>query len=43
MNAGALNYHDSPQGFEISAGPSVVVVDKGEAKKFSSATLMQDV
>jgi hypothetical protein len=30
-------------GFEVSAWPSCVVVDKGEAKKFSSATLIWPV
>jgi lipid-binding SYLF domain-containing protein len=43
MNADALKYLDSSQGFEIGLGPSVVVVDKGMAKKFSSMTLTQDV
>jgi lipid-binding SYLF domain-containing protein len=43
MNEGALKYLDSSQGFEIGAGPSVVVVDQGLAKKLSSTTLTQDV
>jgi lipid-binding SYLF domain-containing protein len=43
MNAGALKYLDSSQGLEIGVGPSVVVVDQGLAKKFSSTTLTQDV
>jgi lipid-binding SYLF domain-containing protein len=43
MNADALKYLDSSQGFEIGLGPSVVVVDQGVAKKFSSTTLTQDV
>jgi len=43
MNAGALNYLDSSQGFEIGIGPSVVVVDSGLARKMSSTTLTQDV
>ncbi len=43
MNAGALKYLDNSQGFEIGAGPSVVVVDQGVGKKFSSTTLTQDV
>ena len=43
MNADALKYLDSSQGFEIGLGPSVVVVDQGMAKKFSSTTLTQDV
>jgi hypothetical protein len=40
MDAGALNYCDSPQGFEISAGFCVVFVHKGADKKLSSATFM---
>jgi lipid-binding SYLF domain-containing protein len=43
MHADALKYLDSSQGFEIGVGPSVVVVDKGAAKKYSSTTLTQDV
>ncbi len=43
MNAGALKYLDDSAGFEIGMGPSVVVVDEGMAKKFSSTTLTQDV
>jgi lipid-binding SYLF domain-containing protein len=43
MTAGALKYLDDSKGFEIGVGPSVVVVDQGLAKKFSSTTLTQDV
>ncbi len=43
MNAGALKYLDNSAGFEIGVGPSVVVVDEGLARKFSSTTLTQDV
>ena len=43
MNAGALKYLDDFAGFEIGVGPSVVVVDEGLARKFSSTTLTQDV
>ena len=43
MNAGALKYLEDSNGFEIGVGPSVVVVDQGLAKKYSSATLTQDV
>jgi lipid-binding SYLF domain-containing protein len=43
MNAGALKYLDESKGFEIGAGPSIVVVDQGMAGKFSSMTLTQDV
>jgi lipid-binding SYLF domain-containing protein len=43
MNADVLKYLDSSQDFEIGLGPSVVAADQGMAKKFSSATLTQDV
>ena len=43
MNADALKYLDSSQGFEIGVGPSVVVVDQGMAKEFSSTAVTQDV
>jgi lipid-binding SYLF domain-containing protein len=43
MNADALKYLDSSQGWEIGVGPSVVVVDQGMAKKLTSTTVTQDV
>ena len=43
MNAEALKYLDKSDGWEIGAGPSLVVVDEGFGKKFSSTTLSQDV
>jgi lipid-binding SYLF domain-containing protein len=43
MSADAMKYLDSSQGFEIGVGPSVVVVDQGMAKKFTSTTLTQPV
>ncbi len=43
MNPGALNYLNSSSGFEIGVGPSVVVVDKGLARKITSSTLTQDI
>lgn len=43
MNQDAMKYLDSSQGFEIGTGPSVVVLDQGAAKKFSSTTLTHDV
>jgi len=43
MNAAALKYLDDSAGFEVGVGPSVVVVDQGAARKFSSTTLSQDV
>lgn len=43
MNEKALNYLQRSEGFEIGAGPSVVVADKGFAKSYTSTTLTQDV
>ena len=43
MTNSALKYLDESRGLEIGTGPSVVVVDRGMAKKFSSTTLTQDV
>lgn len=43
MNEGALNYLGKSEGFEIGAGPSVVVMDDGMAKQSSTTTLTQDV
>jgi lipid-binding SYLF domain-containing protein len=43
MNAKALSYLDSSDGFQVGVGPSVVVVDSGMAKNISSTTLTQDV
>ena len=43
MNPGALKYLDDSNGLEIGVGPSVVVLDVGAAKKFSSTTLTQDI
>jgi lipid-binding SYLF domain-containing protein len=43
MNDKALAYLDNSAGFEIGVGPSVVVVDAGLAKKYSSSTLTQDI
>lgn len=43
MNDGALTYLGKSEGFEIGAGPSVVVMDQGMAKQQSTTTLSQDV
>lgn len=43
MNDAALAYLDKSEGFEIGAGPSLVVVDQGMAKSLTSTTLTQDV
>jgi lipid-binding SYLF domain-containing protein len=42
MNDKALAFLDQSKGFELSAGPSIVVVDKGFASKMSSSTLGSD-
>ena len=43
MKPEARAYLDSSNGWSIGAGPSVVVVDSGMAKDFSSTTLRSDV
>jgi lipid-binding SYLF domain-containing protein len=43
MNTGALDYLKKSSGWEIGSGPSVVVLDQGMAKSYSSTTLTQDV
>ena len=43
MTDDALAYLDKTGGFEVGAGPSVVVVDKGAAKSLTSTTARKDV
>jgi lipid-binding SYLF domain-containing protein len=43
MTEESLDYLDRSEGFEIGAGPSVVVVDTGMAKSLTSTTLQDDV
>ena len=43
MNDAALTYLDKSEGFEIGAGPSIVIVDEGMGKSLTSTTLTQDV
>ena len=43
MNEGALGYLDRSGGLELGVGPSVVVVDEGFAKTYTSSTLTQDI
>jgi lipid-binding SYLF domain-containing protein len=43
MTDAALRYLDQSQGFELGAGPSLVVVDKGFAKKLTTTTLQNDM
>jgi lipid-binding SYLF domain-containing protein len=42
MNDKALAFLDKSQGFSLSAGPSIVVVDQGFAAKMSTTTLGSD-
>jgi len=43
MNDSALDYLAKSGGWELGSGPSLVIVDEGMAKSFSSTTLTQDV
>jgi lipid-binding SYLF domain-containing protein len=43
MSEQALAYLDKSGGFEVGAGPSLVVVDEGMAKTLTSSTLTQDI
>jgi lipid-binding SYLF domain-containing protein len=43
MNRNALSYLARSEGFEIGAGPSIVVVDKGMGMSTTSTTLTHDV
>ncbi len=43
MNDAAVNYLASSNGWSVGAGPSVVVLNKGAAKSFTTSTLTQDV
>jgi lipid-binding SYLF domain-containing protein len=43
MNEHALAYLNKSGGFELGAGPSVVVADEGFAKNYTTTTLTQDV
>jgi lipid-binding SYLF domain-containing protein len=43
MTDSAINYLNNSKGWEIGTGPSLVIVDEGMAKSFTSTTLSQDV
>lgn len=43
MTTASLKYLQNSDGWAIGSGPSVVVIDKGAAKSFTSTTLSQDV
>lgn len=42
MNQAALQALDAAGGFQVGAGPSVVVLDEGKARSFTSETLTSD-
>ena len=43
MTDDALNRLDATQGFEVGVGPSLVVVDEGMARSFTTTTVASDV
>ena len=43
MNDKALEYLDKSSGWEVGVGPSIVVVDKGAAKSFTTTTAKDDI
>jgi lipid-binding SYLF domain-containing protein len=43
MTDSALKYLEDSAGFEIGAGPTVVVVDAGKAKSLTTTTARDDV
>jgi lipid-binding SYLF domain-containing protein len=42
MNKSAVDYLNKSQGWEIGAGPTIVIVNEGVAKNLSSSTLKDD-
>jgi len=43
MSPSALRYLDSSGGFELGTGPSIVVLDAGTARAFTSSTIQHDI
>ena len=43
MSDAALQYLDKSEGFEIGTGPSLVVLDQGAAKAFTTTTVQSDM
>jgi lipid-binding SYLF domain-containing protein len=43
MNEAALKSLDSAAGFEVGAGPSIVVLDEGMAKSTTTTTMKDDI
>jgi len=43
MTDSALAYLDKSEGFELGVGPSIVVLDEGKAKTFTTSTAQHDI
>jgi len=43
MTASALSYLNQSGGFEIGVGPSIVAIDQGFAKTFTTSTIQSDI
>ena len=43
MNHHAMNYLNRSGGWEVGTGPSLVVVDTGTAKTYSTTTMNDDI
>jgi len=43
MSDSALRYLDSSGGFELGTGPSIVVLDAGTARAFTTSTVQHDI
>jgi lipid-binding SYLF domain-containing protein len=43
MTDSALGYLDKSEGFELGVGPSIVVLDEGKAKAFTTSTIQDDI
>ena len=43
MTDSALGYLDKSEGFELGVGPSIVVLDEGKAKSFTTSTVQSDI
>lgn len=43
MNDNALNYLKKSEGWEVGVGPTVVVMDEGLAKSFTTSTAKEDI
>ena len=43
MTDSALAYLDKSEGFELGVGPSIVVLDEGKAKSFTTSTMKDDI